>query len=177
MLTVGLFPLPVCRWPWKPAEHCSDRDVLETSRVHYRSFAYGGDTAHRGHYHCYRLQKCWRKILFNASTGPWRHLSAGDARRETKAKQERSQQIIVQDQSHISPMPCTQSGPRLHPYHRKAIPHQGTYPFLRLPGEIRNKIYKQVLGVELYCIQWICGNRRSRSLSYSLLEDSEGSGP
>ena len=47
------------------------------------------------------------------------------------------------------------------PYVRK-----GTFPFLELPGELRNKIYDIVIPHETYQLRWINNNHKSCSLTY-----------
>ncbi|KAL9126064.1 MAG: hypothetical protein Q9217_004822 [Psora testacea] len=45
---------------------------------------------------------------------------------------------------------------------------RGQFPFLELPGELRNKIYNYAIPCESYAINWVHHKQRSRSLTYRL---------
>lgn len=45
---------------------------------------------------------------------------------------------------------------------------KGSFPFVKLPGELRNKIYKLCIRSERYSPEWIGGNQKTSSLTYHL---------
>ena len=75
-------------------------------------------------------------------------------------------------------LPCEPSVKRSLRYQRK-----GHFPFLRLPGELRNKIYDYAIAKGDYAIDWIDHNQKNKSLTYGFpkqswqFKTSEHSGP
>ena len=69
-------------------------------------------------------------------------------------------------------LPCEPSVKRSLRFERK-----GQFPFLQLPGELRNKIYDYAIEKGLYVIQWINRNQKSKSLTYKYLRRSQPSSP
>lgn len=53
----------------------------------------------------------------------------------------------------------------------------GHFPFLRLPGELRNKIYDYEIVKQYYEIEWIDDNHKTKSLTYRLPRLSIAYGP
>lgn len=45
---------------------------------------------------------------------------------------------------------------------------EGRFPFLDLPGELRNKIYDYAITKEHYAIEWVGNTQKSKSLTYRL---------
>ena len=45
---------------------------------------------------------------------------------------------------------------------------QGYFPFLKLPGELRNRIYEYTITGQLYEIGWVDNNRKTKTLTYRL---------
>ena len=45
---------------------------------------------------------------------------------------------------------------------------QGQFPFLKLPGELRNRIYEYTITRQYYEIGWVDNNRKTKSLTYRL---------
>jgi len=54
---------------------------------------------------------------------------------------------------------------------------RGHFPFLELPGELRNKIYELAIPKEHYSIKWVYHNQKSKSLTYCLPRQSGFPGP
>ena len=69
-------------------------------------------------------------------------------------------------------LPCEPAILRSQRYIRK-----GHFPFLKLPGELRNRIYDYAISKELYIIEWLNHNQRSKSLTYKLSQRSKLHGP
>lgn len=53
----------------------------------------------------------------------------------------------------------------------------GHFPFLKLPGELRNKIYDYAIVKQYYQIKWIDNNHKSKSLTYRLPKLCRACGP
>ncbi len=45
---------------------------------------------------------------------------------------------------------------------------RGQFPFLQLPGELRNKIYDYAMPARRFSIDWMNGNQKSRTLTHTL---------
>lgn len=70
-------------------------------------------------------------------------------------------------------LPCEPDVPRaLRGYRPK-----GRFPFLKLPGELRNKIYAYVIKKKHYAIEWVCDNNKSKSLTHWIREARGMPGP
>ena len=54
---------------------------------------------------------------------------------------------------------------------------KGHFPFLKLPGELRNKIYDYTISKQHYEIGWIDNNHKNKSLTYRLLRLGKAYGP
>lgn len=54
---------------------------------------------------------------------------------------------------------------------------KGYFPFLKLPGELRNKIYDYVMVKQYYEIEWVDNNHKSKSLMYRLPRLGKAYGP
>lgn len=54
---------------------------------------------------------------------------------------------------------------------------KGHFPFLILPGELRNKIYDYVIPREIYALDWLGGNQKSKTMTYRLPRRSKAFGP
>lgn len=56
------------------------------------------------------------------------------------------------------------------PNTRRALRHtpKGHFPFLKLPGELRNKIYDYAIVRQYYKIEWVTNSHKSKSLTYRL---------
>ena len=65
------------------------------------------------------------------------------------------------------------------PNTRRALRYtsKGHFPFLKLPGELRNKIYDYALVRQSYQIEWVDNNHKSKSLTYRLPRLSKAHGP
>ena len=46
---------------------------------------------------------------------------------------------------------------------------KGHFPFLELPGELRNRIYDLVIPCQTYVLNWVRNNQRSKTLTYHIL--------
>ena len=69
-------------------------------------------------------------------------------------------------------LPCEPDTKRALRYTRK-----GHFPFLKLPGELRNKIYDYAIGKQYYQIGWVDNNHKNKSLTYWLSKLSKAYGP
>lgn len=69
-------------------------------------------------------------------------------------------------------LPCEPSTRRALRYTPK-----GHFPFLKLPGELRNKIYDYAIVKQYYQIEWVNNNHKSKSLTYRLPRLSKAYGP
>ena len=77
------------------------------------------------------------------------------------------QYLILDQRSLASPrkplvrLPCEPGTPRALRYERN-----GVFPFLKLPGEIRNEIYDLAIVKDDYQLMWVNYNHKSKSLTY-----------
>ena len=77
------------------------------------------------------------------------------------------QHLILDQRSPASPqkplvrLPCEPPTPRALRYERN-----GVFPFLDLPGEIRNQIYDLAIVKDEYRLVWVNNNHKSKSLTY-----------
>lgn len=91
---------------------------------------------------------------------------------------ENAEFLILDRRSHNNPevplirLPCEPTVSRALRY--KAAGH---FPFLKLPGELRNKIYDYVIIAEHYGIEWVNGTQKSKTLTYELPRRSKLYGP
>lgn len=69
-------------------------------------------------------------------------------------------------------LPCEPSTKRELRYPRK-----GHFPFLKLPGELRNKIYDYCIVKQYYEIGWVDNNHKTKSLTYRLPRLGRAYGP
>ena len=69
-------------------------------------------------------------------------------------------------------LPCEPNTKRALRYTSK-----GHFPFLELPGELRNKIYDYAMVKQYYEIKWVDNNHKSHSLTYRLPRLGKASGP
>ncbi len=85
----------------------------------------------------------------------------------------------ILDLRHYSPdiplirLPCEPDVPRA----LRGFQPRGTFPFLDLPGELRNRIYDYAIATNHYAMEWVCDNKKSKSLTYRLPKISSTSGP
>ena len=54
---------------------------------------------------------------------------------------------------------------------------QGYFPFLQLPGELRNRIYELTITQEYYEIGWVDNSSKTKSLTYQLPKSGKAYGP
>lgn len=54
---------------------------------------------------------------------------------------------------------------------------EGRFPFLDLPGELRNKIYEYSITKEHYAIEWVDNTQKSKSLTYRLPRPTKAQPP
>ena len=59
----------------------------------------------------------------------------------------------------------------------RSAPPQGHFPFLKLPGEPRNRVYDYAIVEQDYQIGWVDSNHKSKSLTYRLPRLGEACGP
>ena len=77
------------------------------------------------------------------------------------------QYLILDQRSPASPqkplvrLPCEPATPRALRHERN-----GVFPFLDLPGEIRNQIYDLAIAKDEYQLVWVNNNHKSKSLTY-----------
>ena len=69
-------------------------------------------------------------------------------------------------------LPCEPPIPRAHRYERKGI-----FPFLELPGELKNQIYHLAIDRDDYKLGWIDNSHKSKSLTYRRPMYSTSNGP
>lgn len=69
-------------------------------------------------------------------------------------------------------LPCEPNTKRALRYTPK-----GHFPFLKLPGELRNKIYDYAIVTQYYEIKWVDNNYKSKSLTYRLPKLCRACGP
>lgn len=69
-------------------------------------------------------------------------------------------------------LPCEPSTKRALRYTTK-----GQFPFLKLPGELRNKIYDYAIVRHYYQIEWVDNSHKSKSLTYRLPRLGKAYGP
>ena len=88
------------------------------------------------------------------------------------------QYLILDQRSPASPqkplvrLPCEPATPRALRYERN-----GVFPFLDLPGEIRNQIYDLAIVKDEYQLVWVNNNHKSKSLTYRHPRSSTTSKP
>ncbi len=69
-------------------------------------------------------------------------------------------------------LPCEPDTRRALRYTRK-----GQFPFLQLPGELRNKIYDYAIVKQYYEVGWVDNNHKNKSLTYRLPKLGRAYGP
>ena len=84
-------------------------------------------------------------------------------------------QLSEPDHAHPEPLVCLPCEPDT----KRALRYtpKGQFPFLKLPGELRNKIYGYGILKQYYEIGWVGGNHRSKSLTYQLPKLGRAQGP
>lgn len=70
-------------------------------------------------------------------------------------------------------LPCEPSTPRALRHYKR----EGQFPFLDLPGELRNKIYDYAITKEHYAIKWVENTHKSKSLTYRLPRETTAHPP
>lgn len=89
------------------------------------------------------------------------------------------QKIVVSESHHVNhpgkPIVCLPREPNTKRELRYAP--KGHFPFLKLPGELRNRIYDYQIGKQYYEINWVDQNHKNKSLTYRLPRLGRACGP
>ncbi|CAD6585808.1 MAG: hypothetical protein ASARMPREDX12_002949 [Alectoria sarmentosa] len=115
--------------------------------------------------------------------------SQGNPRRPSQMHRRQPKKVVpglIQDQKSVSsgsdglhrpgkPLVCLPCEPNTKRSLRYAP--KGHFPFLELPGELRNKIYDYAIVKQYYEIEWVDNNQKNKSLTYRLPRLGRAYGP